>query len=266
MARSSGFEDMVEVAALLPWYISLGIAAGSYFLFDSISHQPFPPSPAKEMGTVFLIGLSGGLKYIFPFAFTVGALLSVFKAKRRAALVDTQSSIKSISNLSWHEFELMVGEAFRRKGYKVEERGGNGPDGGVDLVLYKDGRKTIVQCKRWSVYRVSVHLIREAYGVMVSEQADECIFVSSGIFTKDARSFASSKPIQLIDGKQLVSLLQDIKRPTLPQVSPTTVKTEAPQCPDCGKPMIKRLARRGRRAGKYFWGCTTYPSCLGTRD
>jgi DNA-binding helix-hairpin-helix protein with protein kinase domain len=37
-------------------------------------------------------------------------------------------------------------------------------------------------------------------------------------------------------------------------------------CPRCGSGMMKRLAKRGRNAGGYFWGCSRYPSCKGTRN
>lgn len=40
----------------------------------------------------------------------------------------------------------------------------------------------------------------------------------------------------------------------------------APACPRCGKPMIRRTARQGPRAGQPFWGCSTYPDCTGTRQ
>ncbi len=39
----------------------------------------------------------------------------------------------------------------------------------------------------------------------------------------------------------------------------------APKCPKCGKPMQKRLAKKGRNAGNPFWSCTGYPDCDGTR-
>jgi hypothetical protein len=39
----------------------------------------------------------------------------------------------------------------------------------------------------------------------------------------------------------------------------------APSCPRCNSSMRKRLAGRGRNAGHYFWGCSRYPSCKGTR-
>jgi four helix bundle suffix protein len=37
-----------------------------------------------------------------------------------------------------------------------------------------------------------------------------------------------------------------------------------PSCPSCGKPMALRTARKGRNAGKQFWGCTAYPACRAT--
>lgn len=45
----------------------------------------------------------------------------------------------------------------------------------------------------------------------------------------------------------------------------TRVRIEArnlPECPQCGKPMRKRVAKKG---GDSFWGCAAYPECTGTR-
>jgi len=39
----------------------------------------------------------------------------------------------------------------------------------------------------------------------------------------------------------------------------------APLCPQCGKPMALRTARKGQQAGAQFWGCSGYPECRGTR-
>ncbi|MDE6537363.1 MAG: topoisomerase DNA-binding C4 zinc finger domain-containing protein [Muribaculaceae bacterium] len=38
----------------------------------------------------------------------------------------------------------------------------------------------------------------------------------------------------------------------------------APQCPQCGKPMLRRTIQRGSRQGQQFWGCSEYPKCNGT--
>jgi len=40
---------------------------------------------------------------------------------------------------------------------------------------------------------------------------------------------------------------------------------KAPVCPQCGKDMVKRIARSGNKAGQAFWGCSGYPGCKGTR-
>lgn len=44
-----------------------------------------------------------------------------------------------------------------------------------------------------------------------------------------------------------------------------SASSDAPNCPVCGKPMIKRVAKKGTRSGREFWSCSTYPSCTGTR-
>jgi len=44
-----------------------------------------------------------------------------------------------------------------------------------------------------------------------------------------------------------------------------SVQADAPMCPVCGKPMIKRVAKKGINSGKEFWSCSGYPECNGTR-
>ena len=45
-----------------------------------------------------------------------------------------------------------------------------------------------------------------------------------------------------------------------------SAQANAPACPECGKPMIKRVAKRGLNAGNEFWSCSGYPNCHGTRN
>ena len=74
-------------------------------------------------------------QYILPFIFTMGAILSFIgrvKRKNLLASTNTPKSQSIINGMNWQEFELLVGEAFRRKGYKVAETP-SGADGGIDL-------------------------------------------------------------------------------------------------------------------------------------
>lgn len=37
----------------------------------------------------------------------------------------------------------------------------------------------------------------------------------------------------------------------------------APNCPKCGKPMLRRMQKKGQMQGREFWGCSDYPNCNG---
>lgn len=43
-----------------------------------------------------------------------------------------------------------------------------------------------------------------------------------------------------------------------------TAKANTPDCPLCGKLMVRRTAKRGQNHGNQFWGCPNYPKCKGT--
>jgi restriction system protein len=193
--------------------------------------------------------------------FGIFAAGSFWFSRHRRRLVDGQTSLESLRNTSWKHFEFLVAEAYRRQGYQVEYSLGRGADGGVDLTLRRDGRTSLVQCKQWKVFSVGAPVIREMFGLLTAERADEAIIVTSGTFTRDAQSFAEGKPIRLVDGPQLLALVQSVQTRPAGTESETA---ETPACPECGKPMMLRTARRGANAGNQFWGCSAYPACKGT--
>lgn len=175
----------------------------------------------------------------------------------------------------------MVGEAYRRKGYSVEETGGGGADGGVDLILRSNGKKVLVQCKQWRQRQVGVKVVREMVGLIGHEHADNVVIVTSGSFTAEASSFANGKPVELVDGKALVELIREARKEVKTGVSApvpasahmsaapmtansfTTPPLPPPSCPKCGAAMVMRTAKKGANAGSQFWGCSRYPECRG---
>jgi restriction system protein len=195
-----------------------------------------------------------------------GETAAIQKLERRK-LYDKQTSIDSIRALSWKEFELLIGEAYRRQGYQVIETGGGGADGGIDLILRRDSETVLVQCKHWRAFRVGVKEIRELFGITVAERADRAIFVTSGVFTRDAKDFANGKPIELLDGEALCQIIFPIildRKNIKARKVATEADTTAPGCPLCETVMVLRTARRGTNAGSQFWGCSRYPRCNGT--
>lgn len=251
-------EHPLVILAGMPWWAGLTFAvvvyAGARWLLPSfwVNNQVLHQVAAALSNIAWLVAS--------PFVVVAG--LSALGSSYRRRQLDAQRDLDTLKALSWQDFERLVGEAYRRQRYAVEEVGGSAPDGGIDLVLSRQGQKIIVQCKRWKSTQVGVSLIREFYGVTVAERATRGIFVTTGTFTPDAIEFARGKPLELVDGPALAALVADVQ-PQKP--NPTAVAT-TPACPKCGGEMVQRVAIRGANAGKPFWGCLKYPGCTGTRN
>lgn len=276
--KQSGLEDLIDFAAMLPWWLGVLLALVAYFVLhhyataevaQSTSVAQLGANVAHQLGkTLAMFG-----QYLLPFAFLIGAGISAYGKHKRAALfTDVQggSSPLVLNGMSWQEFEMLVGEAFRRRGYTVSETGGGGADGGVDLVLRKDGEKFLVQCKQWKAFKVGVTTIRELYGVMAAGGAAGGFVVTSGVFTREAKAFAEGRNIDLIDGSELTAMIKKAQQRTLvtaattqlpPKISPAVTANQA--CPKCGGSMIKRTAKHGANIGQMFWGCANFPQCRG---
>ncbi len=244
-----------SVVALVPWWAYLIMAILAYLLFHYLVPSLLSPSSFRLIGhAVPLLGSFISLILL------LCAALMAFDAFRRRSLFEKQNGIDSIRSISWKEFEDLVAEAYRRKGYMVTETA-FGADGGVDIILKKGIEKILVQCKQWKMQKVGVKVVRELYGVVIAEGASEGVVISSGIFTQEARTFAAGKPLELIDGAGLLKMITEVQKRQMP------VKAESKDilCPFCGNPMVIRTAKKGNHAGDKFWGCTSFPKCKGTR-
>lgn len=266
-SRTSPLEDMIELVSRLPWWAGLMVAVIGYVVCAQLAiPRPVAPYRPGQVVESILPGVIAGFatlgQLIFPIVGLVGSLISFFAQKRRAKLVFYVANSKNISTLngmSWRDFERLVSEAFRLQGFGVEENNNGGADGGVDLVLTKDGKKYLVQCKQWKARQVGVEVVRELYGVIAAKGATGGYVVTSGRFTDDAKAFAANIEMHLLDGPKLFTLIQ---RATRSFGNPPV----RPSCPQCGATMIKRSARKGDTAGHEFWGCAKFPSCRGTRQ
>lgn len=138
--------------------------------------------------------------------FTPFLLAGFLKLTRRVSVKKARSH-KYVMGLDWREFEILIAKYYKSKGFKVSLEGGAGGDNGIDVTLKRGKNKTIVQCKHWKARSIGVSIIREMFGVMISEGAENVIVVTSGKFTKEAYKFAENKPIELINGTRLNYML-----------------------------------------------------------
>lgn len=275
--KSGGLEDLVAIMAKFPWWVGVVLGVISYFVLHhfatSEANAPITLAHAGDAAVTTLIKtLAMFGQYIIALACFIGAGISFYQQHKRQALitnVTASTSATALNDMSWQEFEILVGEAFRLDGYSVKETS-SGADGGIDLVLRKEGEQFFVQCKQWKAFKVGVTIVRELYGVMAAEGAAGGFVVTSGVYTQEAKAFAEGRNIKLIDGAKLTELIKKVQKnrhamtPKEPAALKSIVALTAHQsCPKCGADMVKRIAKQGANAGQTFWGCSTYPKCKG---
>lgn len=251
MARrnSSVFESLAKY----PWWVNVILAVVVYVSFKYLIPSIVSQHIFLNAFTKFAPHLAPLITGLILFA----AALSAFNAWRKGQLFNNQKDIETLRKLSWREFEYLVGEAYRRKGYNVVETGGGGADGGVDLVLKRGGEKLLVQCKHWKMDKVGVKVVRELYGVVVAENATGGVVVSSGTFTQEAIDFAKGKPLELLDGTTLQNIIAEVQKGEIQLRNRLSENV----CPKCGAKMVLRTAKKGQNSGEKFWGCSAFPKC-----
>ena len=278
-----------------PWWV--GISGAAILFIASIVVKQF------QIGMLHLENAVSLMLKFFAVASFIGGAISFITALFKGNLLNRTKNLSDIKNISWQEFEFLVGEYYRRKGYSVFQMGGDAPDGGIDLLARKNGEKLVIQCKHWKAFKVDVKIARELYGVMVDSTASGAVLITSGDFTQPAIEFVKDKPIELIDGPKLAKLIAEVKtvgqKPAVPYqrkavLIPTeppplkkeeqerafmppgmrtelearereqAFKDENPVCPVCKTRLVLRVAQRGPHPGSKFWGCPNYPECKHT--
>lgn len=119
----------------------------------------------------------------------------------------------NLAAMDWEEFEHLVRQFFER-----EFASGGGEvrvtqasrDGGVDAVIFDPdplrGGKIVVQAKRYTNV-VGVSAVRDLYGTVQHEGAMKGILVTTSTFGPDAYAFVKDKPLTLLSGNNLLSML-----------------------------------------------------------
>jgi len=257
-------ETILNILCELPWWISVILSISTYIVLKYI----VPLFKTKDMVFQGIIHAAPNIAFMLALFFIIPAPLSALNSWRKRQLLEKQKSIDTVRSLNWNTFETLVGEAYRRKGYSVTENMENGPDDGIDLHLRKNDELVLVQCKHWKAYKVDVKVVREFYGVIIANNASRGILITSGTFTRPAKDFINDKPIELIEGKELESLISEVQKSKNIKNNRVLIQREKVlsfTCPKCGSKMNLKTAKTGPTSGQRFWGCSRFPDCRGSR-
>jgi restriction system protein len=122
----------------------------------------------------------------------------------------------NIAAMAWQDFEHLVRQLFAflfaGPGTEVSVTQAS-RDGGVDAVVFDPdpikGGKIVIQAKRYT-NTVGVSAVRDLFGTVHNEGASKGILVTTSNYGPDARKFADGKPLTLLDGGNLLSLLEQM--------------------------------------------------------
>jgi len=130
------------------------------------------------------------------------------KKRKEEKYLRSLNNLQALSELDPIEFEKIVGKLYQANGYKVYMTK-KSKDEGIDLYLEKSNKRIVIQCKHHPERNIGVRIVRELHGAMIDKGASKAILVTSGYFSQPAKNYAKGKPIQLIDGQELVEMLMN---------------------------------------------------------
>jgi restriction system protein len=130
------------------------------------------------------------------------------------AVADGLDETYNLAAMDWEDFEHLVRELFEEEfassGGEVKVTQAS-RDGGIDAVAFDPdpirGGKLVIQAKRYT-NTVGVSAVRDLYGTVMNEGAIKGIIVTTTDYGPDAYSFAKDKPLTLLNGNNLLHLLE----------------------------------------------------------
>ena len=216
MARDSSglFNDLLAAASLLPAPISLIIAVASYFGFHYLATS-LPPVPSgnahdlgNTMGRQIVMMASLFAQYLLPAIFVFGAGISFMRRRRQ-----TRQHVEAVNHpdpsildrISGSDFENLTAEVFRRKGYRVVARSGDG----ADLEAWSGKDKYLVVTRQWRSNQVGLAGVKDLVESILAENAAGGFIVASGSFTEDAWKFAEGRSVEMISSNYMLRLIME---------------------------------------------------------
>ena len=190
---------------------------------------------------------------------------SIKKPISENAPLSDHELLTKIRSMSPYDFEKYIAQLFEHFGYSAATTPYK-HDGGIDIVLYKNGIQSYVQCKKYIKQTVKVSEVRDFYGAVVDHlHGGEAFFVATNIFSSDARRFVkystNGNKIRLIDNTGLLTIIRALesKGIVIPIPDASDISQKIKPCPRCrGGHLVIRYSKNNHSP---FYGCSNYPEC-----
>ena len=181
-------ESLFSILSRSPWWLSVMIAAVIFALV-----RLFLPDFAAFFAALPFLAIAG---------------YALWRQLRVPSATNVAEILGGLRAMAWEDFAAVIGEAFQRDGYTVTAI----PGSAADFELRRNGRVSMVCCKRWKVAQTGAGPLRELYAAKQAQDAQECIYVATGEFTANARAYAAEKAIRLLHDAALATLVARVER------------------------------------------------------
>jgi restriction system protein len=171
-----------------------------------------------DFGTIIVLVVKNSVSMMLEFWYfwvllvVVGMAALSIKIYKQIKL--SKSGIFEIDQMTGEEFEERLKILFINLGYKADRtttRTGV-PDYGADLVIEKNGIKTVVQAKRWRRdFFVGEDAVREAYSAKNYYKCTEAVVVTNTNFSNMAWNLAKVNNVTLWNRPYLIRMLLEEK-------------------------------------------------------
>ena len=184
---------------------------------------------------------------------------------------ETYEMTHPVHLLQAEDFELLVGLIYQRQGYSVTMPAGRSGGRGGDFMVRRKSEQLLVQCKKLNPeHKVHVDRVRELHEAAVAAGATRGVYVASCGFSWDAKNFAKTKGVTVINARMLDALLTGARENpdedflAVSEWAPKlmkNVKLTPPLCPACEATMDEISGSNGS-----VWVCSQRPECRGRRS
>jgi restriction system protein len=120
-----------------------------------------------------------------------------------------RTKVEFWKSLSGRRFEQELASIYSKQGYKTSLTPAT-DDRGIDIVLQKDTKYIIVQCKAHKKL-IGPAIARELYGTLISTGAHEAHLASTPGFSKGTIDFIKGKPIKLVGLETIIHMQKSIE-------------------------------------------------------
>ena len=187
MAENSLFAILMRSS----WWISAGIAAAMAGVALALLPEQFK-----------IIGALSGAPFL------VIAAMAGGKQLRKPSSARIDKTREAVRAMAWIDFASALEAGYRRDGYEVTRVS----EPAADFEIRKDWRTALVSGKRWKVARTGVEPLRDLKAAKDLREAHDCVYITIGEISDNARKFALENKIMMVGGAELARLLPRVGR------------------------------------------------------